>query len=106
MSMLPKQAISPFLTMVPCRKYTANYPEFNIMSHLSYCHTFFKCYLPAAEIVQPFPHTINLQQTTLKLSRPKTQKSLQMIVKLLNRVEIIVANGEIAHHEQFLHLPH
>ena len=29
-----------------------------------------------------------------------------MMIKLLKRFENIVANGEIAHYEQFLHLPH
>ena len=32
-------------------------------------------------------------------------KSLHMIIQLLDRVKNNVANGEIAHNEQYLHMP-
>ena len=48
-----------------------------------------------------------MQQTTLKTARQKYGKSLEtMIIVSVNRVENIVANGEIAHYEQFLNLSH
>ena len=52
-----------------------------------------------------WPHATNLQQITLKTVQQNYVRSLKMTVKILNGVENIVANGEIAHHEQFLHLP-
>ena len=48
---------------------------------------------------QPFP--TYLQQMTLKTSRQKYRNDLWMKVKLLSRVENIMAKGEITH-EQFL----
>ena len=50
----------------------------------------------------PFPHTTNLQQTTLKTQCHKAEKSSVKIAKLLNKVKNIVAKGEIARFEQFL----
>ena len=41
----------------------------------------------------------------LKTSWQKYSKSTQMKIKWLNRVENIMAKGEIAHYEQFLLLP-
>ena len=52
-----------------------------------------------------FPHTTNLQQMTLKTSEQKYEPSPLITIYLLNRVENIVANGKVAHHEQF-HLCH
>ena len=49
-------------------------------------------------VLNIFPHTGNLQQTTLKTANQKYRKSLQMMIELLNRV---VANGKLAHYEQF-----
>ena len=43
---------------------------------------------------------------TLKTARQKYGKYIQMMMSLLNRVENIVANGEIVHYEQFFHFPH
>ena len=37
--------------------------------------------------INPFPHTTNLQQTTLKMSWQKFEKFQRMRVELLNRVE-------------------
>ena len=51
--------------------------------------------------LNPFPHTKDIQQTTLKLSMQNYRNSLYMKVFRLNRVENIMANDEIAHNEQF-----
>ena len=48
------------------------------------------------------PHTTNLQQTTLKKYLQTYEKSLQLIEYLLNKVEIIVATGEIVQHVTML----
>ena len=53
--------------------------------------------------VNAFPHTTNLQQMSLKLSiHHKIENLYKWKYDFFNRVEIIVANGEIAHYEQFL----
>ena len=50
-------------------------------------------------LLNPFPHTTNLQQMTLN----KSQKKIHAIsINNSSIVENIVANGEIALHEQFL----
>ena len=45
----------------------------------------------------PFPHTTNVQQTTLKIFGQKYGNSLKVL--LLNGVKNNVAKGEIAHYE-------
>ena len=45
--------------------------------------------------INPFPHTTNQQQMTLKACRQYPSKFLQMKVKLLQKVENIVANEEL-----------
>ena len=50
----------------------------------------------------PLPHTTHLQQATLKTSWQKYGKSLK--ISLLNRIETIVTNGDIAHDENFFPL--
>ena len=52
--------------------------------------------------INPFPHTTNLQQTTLKTLCQKPEKSLYIKVYLLTKYENIVAKVEIAHFEQLL----
>ena len=52
----------------------------------------------------PFPLTTNLLQTTLKTPRQKKWK-ISAKESILNRVEIIVASGEISHHEKFHLVP-
>ena len=56
---------------------------------------------PEFIILNPFPHTTNLQQTTLKTYLQKPEKQPKKISQLLNKVENIVAKGEIAHQQQF-----
>ena len=56
-------------------------------------------------MLNPFPHTTNLQQTTLKTSKQKDSEYYIMKELLLNRVKIIVANGEIANYEHLIILP-
>ena len=50
------------------------------------------------QLIKSFQHTENLQMTTLKTDRQKYGKSLQMMIKISNIVENIVANGEIPHY--------
>ena len=47
-----------------------------------------------------FPHTTHLHQTTFTTSRQKHNKSIQIKILLLKRVESIVAKGEIAHYAE------
>ena len=50
-------------------------------------------------LVNPFPHTTNLQQATLKTSGQKTQI---IPINEKNKMENIMAKGEIACFEQFI----
>ena len=61
-------------------------------------------YLAMIRRINPFPYTTDLQQTTLKISHLKHEKSLYTGIKvyLLFKVENIMAKGEIACFEQFL----
>ena len=49
----------------------------------------------------PFPHTRNLKETTLKTPFAKIRNILGINVKLLRQKEKLLM-GEIGHHEQFL----
>ena len=55
--------------------------------------------------VNPFPHKKNLLQMAFNTSWQKRGKPLMLKVQLLDKVDNIVAKGEIAHHEEFLLLP-
>ena len=55
-------------------------------------------------LVNSFPHTTILQQTTWNISYQNYEKCLYMKVYLLTKVEKIVAKVEIACFEQFLRL--
>ena len=55
-------------------------------------------------IHNPFPHSTNLQKKTSRYTKIwKFSKNKGTII--LNKVEDILANGEIAHYEQFLLWP-
>ena len=58
---------------------------------------FSRCYKKwfQSSLLNLFPHTTNLQQTTLKTFSPKYENSLFMKEWLLNKVKYIVANGEL-----------
>ena len=49
--------------------------------------------------VNPFPHTKHLQQTILKRLNKNIEKMSINEVGLMDRVEQIVAKGEIAHYD-------
>ena len=63
----------------------------NSISKLSTLNTFQKKDV-TSEQFNPFPHTTNLQQTTMNTSGQKYEKYLNMKVYLLNRVENITEN--------------
>ena len=97
-----------FLPFLPCRHQPHSgkgaipcFKRFFLNSLLIVLTSEIKNILHDGDTVIIITHTTNLQQTTLKTSVQKNEHSPFMTVYLLNRVENIVANGEIVHHEQF-----
>ena len=76
----------------------------------SFCHKvqLFKFFCCRLLVCGKWPHTSNLQQTTLKTSKKTYYKSLYMREQLLNWFENIAGKGVIVqytHYEPFLHIP-
>ena len=55
--------------------------------------------------INPFPHTINLQQTTLNIFCQKMENLYNWMDNQWIKVENFVAKGEFAHREKLLLLP-